>query len=65
MSNPKMPGISMEGDAKVLIVKPPNVVVDCGNAKIVFEKPQIQLEDMLNVYIQFKNYLNTFNGVNL
>lgn len=46
-------------------VTPPNVVLDCGNAKIVFDKQQIQVDDMLDVYIKLKNYLNTFNGVYL
>ena len=44
-------------------VTPPNVVLDTGSAKIVFDKQQIHVDDMLNVYIKFKNYLNTFNGV--
>ena len=43
----------------------PNVVLDCGNAKIVFDKQQIQVDDMLDVYIKLKNYLNIFNGVYL
>ena len=46
-------------------VTPSNVVLDCGNAKIVFDKQQIQVDDMLDVYIKLKNYLNTFNGVYL
>jgi len=46
-------------------VTPPNVILDCGNAKIVFDKQQIQVDDMLDVYIKLKNYLNTFNGVYL
>lgn len=55
----------MEGDAKVLIIKPPNVVVDCGNAKIIFDKQQVELNDLLDVYSRLRNYLNTFNGVNI
>lgn len=46
-------------------VTPPNVVLDCGNAKVVFDKQQIQVDDMLDVYIKLKNYLNTFSGVYL
>ena len=46
-------------------ITPPNVVLDCGNAKIVFDKQQIKVDDMLDVYIKLKNYLNTFNGVYL
>lgn len=46
-------------------VTPLNIVLDCGNAKIVFDKQQIQVDDMLDVYIKLKNYLNTFNGVYL
>jgi hypothetical protein len=46
-------------------VTPPNVVLDTGNAKIVFDKQQIQVDDMIDVYIKLKNYLNTFNGVYL
>ena len=49
----------------VLTITPPNVVLYCGNAKIVFDKQQIQVDDMLDVYIKLKNYLNTFNGVYL
>ena len=41
-------------------VTPPNVVLDCGNAKIVFDKQQIQVDEILDVYIKLKNYLNTF-----
>lgn len=46
-------------------VTPPNVVLDTGSAKIVFDKQQIYVDDMLDVYIKLKNYLNTFNGVYL
>lgn len=46
-------------------VTSPNVVLDTGNTKIVFDKQQIQVDDILDVYIKLKNYLNTFNGVYL
>jgi hypothetical protein len=46
-------------------ITPPNVILDIGNAKIVFDKQQIEIDDMLEVYIKLKNYLNTFDGVYL
>jgi len=46
-------------------ITPPNVILDIGNAKIVFDKQQIEINDMLEVYIKLKNYLNTFDGVYL
>ena len=46
-------------------VTPPNVMLDTGKAKIVFDKQQIHVDDMLDVYIKLKNYLNTFDGVYL
>jgi ribosomal protein S27E len=55
--------LAVSGSA--FMVTPPNVVLDCGNAKIVFDKQQIQVDDMLDIYIKLKNYLNTFKGVYL
>jgi hypothetical protein len=46
-----------------LSITPPNVILDCGNAQIVFDKQEIQLDDILDVYIKLKNYLNTFDSV--
>jgi len=46
-------------------INPPNVILDCGSAKIVFNKKEINIDDMLDVYIKYKNYLNTFYGVYL
>ena len=60
---PQLNILAVSGSA--FTVTPPNVVLDCGNAKIVFDKQQIQVDDMLDVYIKLKNYLNTFNGVYL
>jgi hypothetical protein len=53
------------GSGSAFTITPPNVVLEFGNAKIVFNKQQIKQDDMLDVYIKFQNYLNTFNGVYL
>jgi hypothetical protein len=64
MSNKQTALNEIFGDNNYTIT-PPNVILDIGNAKIVFDKQQIEIDDMLEVYIKLKNYLNTFDGVYL
>ena len=47
------------------IIKLPNVIINIGNAKIVFDKTQIQTHDLLDVYFKLETYLNTFKGIHL
>jgi hypothetical protein len=54
---------ALNNSSKNLTITPPNVILDCGNAKIVFDKQEIQVDDILDVYIKLKNYLNTFDNV--
>jgi hypothetical protein len=62
-----MENITFEFDKNenMISVIPSNVVLNCGNAKIVFDKQQICIDDVLDVYIKLKNYLNTFDGIYL
>lgn len=60
---PQLNILDVSGSA--FTITPPNVVLDCGNAKIFFDKQQIQIDDLLEVYMKLEQYLNTFNGVYL
>jgi len=62
-----MENITFEFDKNenMISVIPSNVVLNCGNTKIVFDKQQICFDDVLDVYIKLKNYLNTFDGIYL
>jgi hypothetical protein len=42
-----------------------NVILDFGEAKIIFENEQIGIDDLINVYIKYKDFLNTFSSINL
>jgi hypothetical protein len=46
-----------------LLITIPNLVIDLGTAKLVFDKPQIDLDELIQVYNKLSNYLNTFEGV--
>ena len=46
-------------------VKIPNVVIDFGDAKLHFDRQQIELDDLLDVYFKLNYYLNTFEGIHL
>lgn len=50
---------------KNFTVIPENVIIDFIGSKLSFNKQQITLGELLNVYAKLKSYLNTFNGVNL
>jgi hypothetical protein len=41
----------------------PNLVIDLGNAKLVFNKPEVELDELIEVYSKLSKYLNTFEGV--
>ena len=46
-------------------VKIPNVIIDFGNAKLHFDKQQIEIDELLDVYFKLNYYLNTFEGIHL
>lgn len=50
---------------KNFTIIPENVIIDFIGSKLSFNKQQITLGELLNVYAKLKSYLNTFNGVNL
>lgn len=55
---------STESNKNFTII-PENVIIDFIGSKLSFNKQQITLGELLNVYAKLKSYLNTFNGVNL
>ena len=66
LDNPQAPQLNIGVvSSSAFVVTPSNVILNFGNTKIVFDKQQIQLDDMLDVYIKLQNYLNTFDGVYL
>ena len=56
--------ISIE-NSKEFTITQPNVILNFGNAKLHFDKQQITVDELLDVYIKLQNYLNTFEGFNI
>jgi hypothetical protein len=52
-------------DSNQFAIHPQNATINIGNAKIVFYKQKIELDEILDVYIKLKSFLNTFKNVNL
>ena len=52
-------------ETNCITIAPTNVIIDCRIAKIVFNKSEVKICDLLDVYIQLKNYLNSFENVNV
>ena len=46
-------------------IHPQNATINIGNAKIVFNKQNIEVDEIIDVYIKLKGFLNTFKNVNL
>lgn len=55
---------STESNKNFTII-PENVIIDFIGSKLSFNKQQITLGELLNVYAKLRSYLNTFNGVNI
>lgn len=54
--------ISLE-PSMIFNITPPNVTLRCKNAEIVFDKKQIDVKDILEVYLELKTFLNSFQNV--
>jgi len=52
-------------DSNQFSIHPQNATINIGNAKIVFYKQKIELDEILDVFIKLKSFLNTFKNVNL
>ena len=52
-------------DSDQFTIHPQNATINIGNAKIVFNKQKIEVDEILDVYIKLKSFLNTFKNVNL
>lgn len=50
---------------KNFTVIPENIIIDFIGSKLSFNKQQITLGELLNVYAKLRSYLNTFNSVNI
>ena len=48
-----------------MVIPKNTVTIDFGNAKLVFDKQQITVDELLYVYSKLQNYLNTFKNINL
>ena len=53
------------GNYNDFTVKIPNVIIDFGNAKLHFDKQQITVDELLDVYFKLNYYLNTFECIHL
>jgi len=50
---------------KPKFIIPPNVTLNIGKAKIEFDKPEIEVQDLLGLYEDLENYLRSMHGVYL
>jgi hypothetical protein len=52
-------------ESEKLTMQTSNCVISFQNAKLIFDKPQVELIEVIEVYSQLKTFLNSFNNVYL
>lgn len=50
---------------RIIVITPPNLILNFRNAKIVFDREEVNLDEVIHLHMELKNYLNTFKNVNL
>jgi hypothetical protein len=52
-------------ESEKLTMQTSNCVISFQNAKLIFDKPQVELIEVIEVYSELKTFLNSFNNVYL
>jgi hypothetical protein len=52
-------------DSSKFSINIPNVVISTPEAKIVFNTPIVNVDNIFGVYLSLKSYLNSFSNINL